>query len=54
MATVIERTSPDGPAAPERPGLPGRLVYTGGPPRSDPWLISAPYRLVLERGTIGQ
>ena len=31
MATVIERPTPDSPAAPERPGLPGRVVYTGGP-----------------------
>src|SRR6516162_7635698 len=36
MATVIERTSPAGPAATERPGLPGRVVHTGGPPESDP------------------
>jgi hypothetical protein len=55
MATVIGRTSPEGPAATERPGLPGRVVYTGGPPQSDPRrLIPAPCWLVLERGTIAQ
>jgi nitrite reductase/ring-hydroxylating ferredoxin subunit len=36
MATVIERTSPGGPAEAERPDLPSRVVYTGGPPESDP------------------